>query len=149
MKGPIPSTNQTKLICKTPGDFLNITTHTANDMSLLPYNLADNVIFSSFLQFSIHRNSNNNYIRQWQDELTLEKSQWVQISNQLCKIAQTCQFNFVFHCHETSNESSIKSKKTCRNSWVNIKRRRVRIFTMRIIHRPRRKVNYYFRLQWK
>ena len=30
MKGPIPSTNQTKLICKTPGDFLNITTHTAN-----------------------------------------------------------------------------------------------------------------------
>ena len=47
MKGPIPSTNQTKLICKTPGDFLNITTHTANDMSLLPYNIADNVIFSS------------------------------------------------------------------------------------------------------
>ena len=56
-----------------PGDFLKITTHTANDMSQLPYHIADTVIFSSFLQFSLHRNSNNNYIRQWRDELTLEK----------------------------------------------------------------------------
>ena len=45
IKGPIPSTNQTKLVCKTPGDFLNITTHTAHDMSLLPYNIGGNVIF--------------------------------------------------------------------------------------------------------
>ena len=42
MKGPIPSTNQTNLVCKTPGDF---TKHTANDMSPLPYNIGDNVIF--------------------------------------------------------------------------------------------------------
>ena len=40
----------------------------------------------------------------------------------------------------TTNHT-IKSKETCGNSGLNIK---MRIFTMRIIHRPRRKVYHYF-----
>ena len=71
MKGRIPLTNQTKLVCNT------LVSTTRRFLKNQKYHffltIKETMQFSSsFLQFSLQRNSNNNYTRQWRDELTLE-----------------------------------------------------------------------------